>query len=433
MEDRTSTTKGSGKIILIPCGEEEIPYLRRIIARGLAWLISFMAGVAFLQRLAEFLSDVVELVAHDSPVPGIGIRQIRLERAALQNRVRELEDKNRELAGGKQLVIEQRDVLDRQVRALRSQQKETRHDLRVTRKSLTFFTTTIEAISEAFILAEPYGKIVTFNGGAEELFELDSASASGLNLFQLLGDYVEPNGENPDTRSIPSILIQDGGIKNLRVCVKGASGRNSKALLTIDVVHDPRGPAHSYIIVTIKDNSEVEILTESDPLTGLFNRRHLDRELHKAYQLMLRRGNDCMSLLFADIDHFKKVNDTYGHQVGDRVLQSVAKVLQDTARDTDAAARYGGEEFVIALQSTDEEGARILAERVRENVSKLTFRVPEKGEFSVTVSLGCSTHRSGDESTMEFLTSEADKALYQAKNSGRNRVCGHVRTETKTA
>jgi diguanylate cyclase (GGDEF)-like protein len=129
-----------------------------------------------------------------------------------------------------------------------------------------------------------------------------------------------------------------------------------------------------------------------------------------------------VSLILTDIDHFKKVNDTYGHPTGDEVLRRVAAILKASARKIDICARYGGEEFAIVLESTDREGARQLAERIRHEVSQQTFQ-SSKGPFKATLSLGIATYADDGKDKVELIA-KSDQCLYAAKHGGRNRtVC----------
>jgi two-component system, cell cycle response regulator len=120
-----------------------------------------------------------------------------------------------------------------------------------------------------------------------------------------------------------------------------------------------------------------------------------------------------------DIDHFKKVNDTYGHDIGDVVIRGLADILKRQKRNTDIVARFGGEEFVVLCEQTDEKGAMLLAERIREELGKTTFRTP-KGAISVTCSIGVATFPEGGRD-WESLFKSADEALYVSKRSGRDR------------
>ncbi len=159
----------------------------------------------------------------------------------------------------------------------------------------------------------------------------------------------------------------------------------------------------------------------ADGLTGLTNRRGFDLAI--ANCLAKSETGDCgPSLLISDIDHFKQINDMYGHLFGDKVLRAVAKILKDNVKGKDTAARYGGEEFVVLLPNTPLEGARQLAEKIRSMVEKSRIKRSTDKEVvaKVTISLGVACFKVG-ESMVDFVA-RADAALYASKNSGRNRV-----------
>ena len=147
----------------------------------------------------------------------------------------------------------------------------------------------------------------------------------------------------------------------------------------------------------------------TDPLTGVSNRRALDESLENLFAMYHRYGTE-FSVVIADIDHFKQINDELGHLTGDRILQQVARLLDNDARDTDLVARYGGEEFVLLLPKTQREGACIFADRVRATIDR---------ETKVTISIGVATSLDGD--SAQSILARADKALYGAKVAGRNR------------
>lgn len=154
----------------------------------------------------------------------------------------------------------------------------------------------------------------------------------------------------------------------------------------------------------------------TDPLTGVSNRRALDDAIKSQFALMIRYHSS-FSIAIFDIDHFKQVNDEHGHLHGDRILQDVAKLLDDTVRETDIVARYGGEEFVVVMPHTLLDGGCVFAERLRARVEQ---------QLPVTISGGVSSGLEGD--TAETLVARADAALYRAKTAGRNCVCRNTGT-----
>ena len=165
----------------------------------------------------------------------------------------------------------------------------------------------------------------------------------------------------------------------------------------------------------------------TDPLTGLYNRRYLEPHFERMSDRLKEEGKP-FSLLMLDIDHFKLVNDTYGHDAGDQVLQAVAKRIVSNLRGFDTAVRFGGEEFVILLPDSPLSAAVGSSERLCKSMSSSPVPVSngDGGEaISVTASLGAATMMAGEDS-LENLLRRADTALYQAKESGRNRVISSV-------
>ena len=156
----------------------------------------------------------------------------------------------------------------------------------------------------------------------------------------------------------------------------------------------------------------------NDPLTNTRNRTSFNECLRREIQLAHRNHLD-LAVIFLDIDHFKRVNDIYGHQCGDAALVAIAKWIKESIRGSDILYRYGGEEFVILLSDTDKEGAELLAERVRSNIENHTLAF-DMGTLKLTASLGISHLRTDDQA--EQLVSRADEAMYTAKKLGRNRV-----------
>ena len=170
----------------------------------------------------------------------------------------------------------------------------------------------------------------------------------------------------------------------------------------------------------------LQYLGLTDGLTGARNRRFLDQHLPEQVANAMHTARP-LAFLFVDIDHFKHINDTYGHQCGDEVLQQVAKLVYNQLRNQDMLARYGGEEFAVILQNLNIEDAQRIAERIRANIEQTRIRAGEH-RIAVTASIGVAEvsrlARTGDDidALSALLTQAADSALYQAKNSGRNQV-----------
>ena len=166
---------------------------------------------------------------------------------------------------------------------------------------------------------------------------------------------------------------------------------------------------------------EVQRETMTDGLTGIANRKHFDIRLREAATEAMEEG-ESLCLLLADIDHFKKFNDTHGHRVGDEVLRVVARTLSDGVKGRDTSARYGGEEFAVILPQTDLEGAVIVADQIRLKLASKELKNTKTGKSfgTVTLSIGVAQFRFGE--TLDALVQRADEGLYRAKHEGRNRV-----------
>jgi len=164
----------------------------------------------------------------------------------------------------------------------------------------------------------------------------------------------------------------------------------------------------------------VTVLAQQDALTGAFNRRHLGMELERQVQILQRYGTQ-FSVILLDVDHFKAVNDTFGHQVGDRVLIGLTRLITAALRDSDIFGRWGGEEFLCILPSTPYDEAMLCAERLRHQLeeTRLESSLPD---LVVTASFGVVVCRDREE--IEVVMNRVDTALYQAKSDGRNRVVG---------
>lgn len=197
---------------------------------------------------------------------------------------------------------------------------------------------------------------------------------------------------------------------------------DARALLEHDPSNrlpEPEESPTAYLQSIIDNLCELSL---KDPLTGLANRRHFRSVLSREIDMVARSGESAL-LLMLDIDHFKKVNDTYGHLAGDQVLQAVAKCLATCVRPMDTVARYGGEEFAVILPSCQVSFGQTVAERIRETIGNLSISVAPLVSIQVTVSIGGAYAPEWVRSTTALWTDRADIQLYRAKAAGRNRVC----------
>ena len=166
--------------------------------------------------------------------------------------------------------------------------------------------------------------------------------------------------------------------------------------------------------------TKINLMATTDGLTGLYNRRHFF-ELAEIEFTKYRRYGDSLSVCMMDIDHFKKINDSYGHAVGDEVLRHLGKNLTELLRNYDIVGRYGGEEFVVLFPGTSLETAAKIAERIRVAIENAAVETEEFGNIQYTLSIGVSNFTK-EITDMTTVFGEADKGLYEAKNLGRNKV-----------
>lgn len=217
------------------------------------------------------------------------------------------------------------------------------------------------------------------------------------------------------------------------------AGEMTKGLMAMYSRND--GPAAGVVGVkeiflrqafTVLENAwlyrQITRISVTDGLTGLMNVRHF-REQAQREHFSACRHNDPYAILMMDIDHFKKINDVYGHPVGDVVLREMAAVFREAVRLTDLPARYGGEEFIVLLPRTRLPEASIVGERIREAVERKVFAAPSP-MIRCTVSIGIADHIHGSEGTEKTVIERADQALYSAKRGGRNRVAYNPAKET---
>lgn len=209
--------------------------------------------------------------------------------------------------------------------------------------------------------------------------------------------------------SIADFMYQNSTI----IPLKGAQGRVEHICL---IVYDVTEVAVNRI-QSQKANDKLRELSRMDGLTGLLNRKTWEMELLEEFNRFSRHHHST-SLIMFDIDHFKKINDGYGHPAGDEAIREAARVLKENLRNIDIAGRYGGEEFTVILVDTDAKGAKIVAERIREAIQANVVKY-EDLTFQYTISLGICELNDAITDKTNWIDC-ADKGLYQAKNNGRN-------------
>jgi two-component system cell cycle response regulator len=222
----------------------------------------------------------------------------------------------------------------------------------------------------------------------------------------------------------PVVMLTGSGTEEIvaQAFQAGAVGYLPKSSLsqaklrnTIDVALDK----WTRLQQAMADKEKLERLANFDSLTGLYNRRAILSKLHDLINLANRYKED-LSLSMLDIDHFKRVNDHYGHLTGDEVLEKIATIICRNIRETDIVGRYGGEEFIIVLPKTDLSSSWVVAERLRTIIEKVEMKDSDGNVFTITISQGLAGWERDEDA--HSLISRADEALYKAKEKGRNRV-----------
>lgn len=269
-------------------------------------------------------------------------------------------------------------------------------------------------------------KLILANNNAVKLFGIQPKEIERYRLKDFFAD-----AEN--RRLLNEKLEQEREVQDFEILVKTSTGTTPFWLLTSANIIDYNYDIAIYSAfqdITTRKNRENLLKNQAvrDPLTSLFNRRYFEEEVSKRIAFS-KAHNGVYSVMMLDADHFKKVNDTYGHKVGDKVLIELAATCERALREDDIVARYGGEEFVIFLANTPAESSMGVADRLRETISKLVVYSDDGKPINFTVSIGISSSEVSD--NIDILIKTADDALYRAKNNGRNRCELFTREDMK--
>ena len=250
--------------------------------------------------------------------------------------------------------------------------------------------------------------------------DLDTPRISGQELLVKIRQ-----SDNPQISNLPVIVVA-GAVEKDNRDLAFKNGANDFVTKPIDSSElQARVRVHHKLARTIRElEMSRRALAEqatTDPLTRLKNRRAFFQEGRQGFALS-QRSHNSLSVMELDIDHFKRVNDTYGHQAGDKVLIGVARLLTRMSRSVDTVARMGGEEFAIILPETNRGGAAVLAERIRAAAANMPFHASGR-RISLTISIGVATSGNDEADSITALLRIADRRLYIAKERSRNRVC----------
>ena len=299
----------------------------------------------------------------------------------------------------------------------------------------TFFTvdqqfkSTASALPDPVFIIDKNGRYLDVIGGQERSLYHSPDFLIGKDLYSVLpldlaNIFLETISDSIETDSLKVLEYQLGPEDVRGTTADGPDGKQwfeGRVYPIKDQADEISSVIWMAINITRRKNLEKRLkdLSEKDPLTGAFNRRYFMQVFERAYTISKRYKNP-LSVLVLDIDNFKSINDTFGHEAGDTVLKALVDFYQMSFRDADLFARLGGEEFIVMLSNTPTLGAAIIAERIRDGVHKIPVTLANE-TVNVSISIGISQADESDESYKDVIN-RADAALYQAKDRGKNRV-----------
>jgi diguanylate cyclase (GGDEF)-like protein/PAS domain S-box-containing protein len=291
-----------------------------------------------------------------------------------------------------------------------------------------FYKQLLENLYDGVYFVDRDRKIMYWNKGAEQISGYPQEKVLGSYCHNNLLQHVTENGVQLCHNGCPlKATIEDGCPRETEIYLRHADGFRVPVLVRTSPIRDEKGEiigavevfSNNQTIMKMKRRvSKLEQTVIYDPLTQIGNRKHIEVKINSAlqeYQYM----RFPFGVLFIDIDHFKSVNDTYGHIFGDKVLRAVANTLRHNLRETDTCGRWGGEEFLALVFRLDNNTLKAIAEKLRSLVEQ-TVVTSEVGEINVTISIGATLVHNED--TLESLICRADKLMYKSKANGRNCV-----------
>jgi diguanylate cyclase (GGDEF)-like protein/PAS domain S-box-containing protein len=291
------------------------------------------------------------------------------------------------------------------------------------------FQAILEHISDGVYVCDRDRRISYWSPGAERITGYTAAEVHGVSCAEGILTHVDESGTSLCNQGCPvANTMADGLPRESQVYLHHKEGYRVPVLVRTVPVNDATGEVTSVVEVFTDNSTLLEALervrqlsleTETDPLTGIGNRRSMEAKLQASVKDRRRLGAPA-GVLFIDIDHFKNVNDTLGHEAGDRVLKMVARTLDHNLRSSDSLARWGGEEFLVLLEHVDAQSLVTIAEKLRMLMGQSYLETEDGTVLRVTVSIGATLIRPTD--TQQSVVSRADRLLYQSKIDGRDRV-----------
>jgi len=291
-----------------------------------------------------------------------------------------------------------------------------------------YFIEMLELLYEGIYFVDNDRTITAWNKGAEKITGFQAKDVVRTKCYDNTLNHVDENGNQLCLNGCPlHATIQDGLAREARVYLQHADGHRVPVLIKTMPMYDESEKIIGAVEIFIDDGNKIQILNKleqyrkeasEDALTGISNRRSLELAL-TAKMDEFKEFHIPFAVAFIDIDDFKKVNDKYGHDVGDEVLKVVAKTIDESERKHDVIGRWGGEEFLALLTNVGPEDVAHVSERMRFLVERSVIRSASQ-EVSVTISIGVTEAKVGD--TVDSITRRADKLMYDSKLQGKNRV-----------
>jgi len=294
----------------------------------------------------------------------------------------------------------------------------------------SYYKNLLDNLHDGMFCVDSDKRITFWNRSAERLTGYSEKEVLGKrNCNEIMGHFDEHSKRIKENACPLKLTIEDGNSRKSEYFCRHKQGYFVPVSARISPIMDSRGRVSGAVQVFSDNSSElaakqaIERLKKQamiDPLTGLANRRYIDQVLDNKIDEQQRYGLK-FGLLFVDIDHFKAVNDSYGHDVGDKVLQVVASTMSTVLRTSDILGRWGGEEFIVIVLNVDEKHLLGVADKLRTSVEKARTEYQDR-QIEVTISIGAAISDSGQTDTKAELLKKADDLMYTSKIKGRNRV-----------
>jgi diguanylate cyclase (GGDEF)-like protein/PAS domain S-box-containing protein len=292
-----------------------------------------------------------------------------------------------------------------------------------------FFEEILNSLQDGIYYLDRNRTITYWNRGAEKITGYTAEQVIGRSCRNNILNHVNEQGLVLCNDHCPmAATMQDGAPREVYVYLHHAEGHRIPVQVRSTPIRDKDGNITGAVETFSKGASpemterrlrKLQQTALLDPLTAIGNRRHLESRL-KIRMVDFTENEVVFGLLFCDIDHFKAINDTYGHNLGDKVLRMVAQTLRENIRESDTIGRWGGEEFLVILQDMDENSLRVIGEKLLHLVRRSHLILPDKHILSVTISIGGTLVRKNE--TIDAVVDRADRLMYQSKANGRNRM-----------